>query len=102
MAEMLWILMLFQTRMLPETKRDNIISVWRWSGEELAASALLEDKVLGGIGFPGTAYDLLPYLSSFIRRVCSSFALLGARCELDWCEPVEARVWSVCVVVDPP
>ena len=28
--------------------------------------------------------------------------LIGACCELDWCEPVEARVWSVGVVVDPP
>ena len=28
--------------------------------------------------------------------------LIGACCELSWCEPVEARVWSVCVVVDPP
>ncbi len=28
--------------------------------------------------------------------------LLGACCELGWCEPVEARVWSAGVVVDPP
>jgi hypothetical protein len=28
--------------------------------------------------------------------------LIGACCELGWCEPVEARVWSVGVVVDPP
>jgi hypothetical protein len=28
--------------------------------------------------------------------------LVGACCELGWCEPVEARVWSVGVVVDPP
>src|SRR6266478_10033295 len=28
--------------------------------------------------------------------------LIGACCELNWCEPVEARVWSVGVVVDPP
>lgn len=26
----------------------------------------------------------------------------GAGCELGWCEPVEARVWPVGVVVDPP
>ena len=28
--------------------------------------------------------------------------LIGACCELNWCEPVEARVWSVGTVVDPP
>ena len=28
--------------------------------------------------------------------------LIGACCELSWCEPVEARVRSVDVVVDPP
>ena len=28
--------------------------------------------------------------------------LIGACCELSWCEPVEARVRSVGVVVDPP
>ena len=28
--------------------------------------------------------------------------LRGACCELSWCEPVEARVRSVGVVVDPP
>ena len=27
---------------------------------------------------------------------------VGACCELGWCEPVEARVRSVGVVVDPP
>jgi hypothetical protein len=29
-------------------------------------------------------------------------ALFGAGCELGWCEPVEARVRPVGVVVDPP
>ena len=29
-------------------------------------------------------------------------ALVGAGCELGWCEPVKARVGSVGVVVDPP
>ena len=57
MAEMLWLLILFQTRMLAKTKRENILSVWGWSGEELAGSPLLEDQVLAGIGFPGTAYN---------------------------------------------
>ena len=28
--------------------------------------------------------------------------LIGASCELSWCEPIEARVRSVGVVVDPP
>ena len=28
--------------------------------------------------------------------------LIGACCELSWCEPIEARVRSIGVVVDPP
>ena len=28
--------------------------------------------------------------------------LLGAGCKGYWGEPVQARVWSCCVVVDPP
>ena len=27
---------------------------------------------------------------------------IGACCELSWCEPIEARVRSVGIVVDPP
>lgn len=76
MAEMLWLLMLFQTRLLPETKRENITSVWQWSGKTLAASPLLEDKVLAGIGFPGTAYNTgrwreLGYLVTITKTIKS-------------------------------
>ena len=41
-------------------------------------------------------------VSSFIGRICSGFAPGGACCELSRCEPVEARMRSVSVVVDPP
>ena len=46
--------------------------------------------------------DLLPCLPSFISRVCSGFGPCWAGCKLGRCEPVEARVRSMCVVVDPP
>ena len=47
-------------------------------------------------------FDLLPYLSSLIRRVCSGSGPFWTGCKLGRCEPVEARVGPVAVVVDPP
>ena len=50
----------------------------------------------------GSPRDVLPNLPSFIRQSVSVLPLIGACCELGWCEPVKARVRSVGVVVDPP
>jgi hypothetical protein len=41
-------------------------------------------------------------MPSFIRRVCSGYAPGWGGLKLGWGEPVEARVRSVGVVVDPP
>lgn len=35
MAELLWILMLFQSNVTAEKKRENVQLVWSWSGEAL-------------------------------------------------------------------
>jgi 5-methylcytosine-specific restriction protein B len=57
MAEVLYVLTLFQSNMRPPTKRELVRTVWSWSGTELPADhPLLEDSVLGGIGNPGRAY----------------------------------------------
>lgn len=57
MAEALWILMLFQSKISPAKKRENILQVWSWSGAQLAEShPMLTDSVLGGIGSAGVAY----------------------------------------------
>lgn len=57
MAEFLFVLILFQSNMKPETKRDLVRTVWSWSGSTLPPDHPdLEDDVLGGIGSPGTAF----------------------------------------------
>ena len=57
MAEVLYVLTLFQSNMRPATKRELVCTVWSWSGTALSPEhPFLEDGVLGGIGNPGTAY----------------------------------------------
>src|SRR5690606_37384101 len=34
MSELLWVLFLFPSNIGAETKRDGVLRVWRWSGEE--------------------------------------------------------------------
>lgn len=57
-AEALWFLNLFPHpgTMKPETKREQVSTVWKWSGEDLPTSRFLDDDVLHGVGNPGTAY----------------------------------------------
>lgn len=58
MAELLWVLMLFQSNIGPAKKRESIQRVWAWSGRPLDISQpLLADAALVGIGNPGTAYN---------------------------------------------
>ena len=58
MAEILWVLMLFQSNIGPNKKRENVQLVWGWSGELLAADhPMLSDAVLEGLGSAGTAYN---------------------------------------------
>jgi len=60
MAELLWVLMLFQSNIRQVKKRETIATVWGWSGIDLDPShPLLHDDVLRGIGSPGTAYNTM-------------------------------------------
>lgn len=60
MAELLWVLMLFQSNIGPSKKRESIGRVWGWSGSDLDMSnPLLSDEVLMGVGSPGTAYNTM-------------------------------------------
>jgi 5-methylcytosine-specific restriction enzyme B len=60
MAEALWALMLFQSNIHPEKKRDRINEVWSWSGDSLVdANQMLADSVLGGLASPGVAFNTL-------------------------------------------
>lgn len=57
-AEVLWFLHLFPgpTTLKADTKREQIISIWSWSGEGAPISPFLDDAHLHGVGNPGTAY----------------------------------------------
>jgi 5-methylcytosine-specific restriction protein B len=58
MAEILWILMLFQSNVGAAKKRENVRLVWSWSGAELPEdNPMLSDAVLEGLGSAGTAYN---------------------------------------------
>jgi 5-methylcytosine-specific restriction enzyme B len=78
MAEILWILMLFQSNVGASKKRENVRLVWSWSGDELPEDhPLLTNAVLEGLGSAGTAYNthrwreiafLIAALRDFKRR----------------------------------
>ena len=58
-AEILWVLCLFPypSSMRPETKRELIAAVWRWSGEALPMThPALGTPLETGIGRPGVAF----------------------------------------------
>ncbi len=58
MAEAVWLLLLFQSNITPEKKRENTRAIWSWSGDTLPVThPFLADPVLAGIGHPGTAYN---------------------------------------------
>lgn len=60
MAELMWVLMLFQSNIRPKKKRETIGQIWGWAGTQLdLANPLLGDSVLQGIGSPGTAYNTM-------------------------------------------
>lgn len=57
-AECIWVLLLFPSNIRSETKRNLLLKVWSWSGENLNKDKrILNDTSLGGIGSAGTAYN---------------------------------------------
>ena len=58
MAESLWLTLLFPSNIGAGKKRESVLDIWSWSGEELSPShPLLENSVLEGIGSAGAAYN---------------------------------------------
>ncbi|WP_299363811.1 AAA family ATPase [uncultured Paracoccus sp.] len=58
MAESLWLTLLFPSNVGAAKKRENVLEIWSWSGDDLSAThPLLADAVLEGIGSAGTAYN---------------------------------------------
>ena len=72
MAETRWIIMLFLSNTLAQTKRKRVRDTWSWSGEELREKhPMLEDAVLGGIGSVGGFYaerDEIEYFLEVARK----------------------------------
>ncbi len=63
-AEMLWVMYLFPvpSSLKPETKREHIDQVWKWSGEELPDAPFdLGEALEQGIGTTGTAFGTLKW-----------------------------------------
>jgi 5-methylcytosine-specific restriction protein B len=57
-AEMLWMLLLFQSNINAQTKRDSVIRVWEWSGARLPPETPeLSDSTLVGVGSAGVAFN---------------------------------------------
>lgn len=54
MAELIWALLLFPSNINADTKRNQVVLVWRSGGGDIASDhPLLKDSVLGGIGSGG-------------------------------------------------
>jgi 5-methylcytosine-specific restriction protein B len=58
MAEMLWILLLFQSNVTARKKREGIRRVWSWSGDTLSdTEAMIADNVIEGLGSAGQGFN---------------------------------------------
>ena len=57
MAESLWLTLLFPSNVGAAKKRENVLEIWSWSGEDLSAPALLHKSAeRRGSPFPGQTY----------------------------------------------
>lgn len=63
MAEILWVMLLFPSNVGVTKKRENVRTIWSWSSDEIEEEhPLLADKVLGGIGSGGVAFNTYRWL----------------------------------------
>jgi 5-methylcytosine-specific restriction protein B len=66
-AEMLWLLLLFPSNIKGDTKRQNVMTVWSWSGETLDPANDLLSILDYGIGSGGQAFNTLrPWELTFL------------------------------------
>src|ERR1700722_1490789 len=56
-AEMLWILLLFPSKISGDKKRETVLEIWSWSGNPLDNQHSLLTILDNGIGSTGTAYN---------------------------------------------
>jgi 5-methylcytosine-specific restriction protein B len=77
-AEMCWVLGLCPSNTGPNQKRENIRTIWSWSGETLAAdSPWLSSPVLTGVGSAGPAFNFHYWRELvFLIRFATAFQAL--------------------------
>lgn len=78
-AEVMWFLHLFPSgsTLKAATKREQVLSIWSWSGEPAPTSPFLDDAHLHGVGNPGTAYFThRPSEFEYVLRVMIAFKSL--------------------------
>jgi len=57
-SEMLWLMLLFPSRISPDKKRETVTEIASWAtGTPILDTAFLTDEVLVGVGSAGTAYN---------------------------------------------
>jgi 5-methylcytosine-specific restriction protein B len=76
-SEMLWLLFLCPNNINPETKKEQITTVWEWSGRPLLESDALSTPVLEGIGSGGPGFHFLRWKElAFLIEVMLAFRAL--------------------------
>lgn len=96
MAEMLWVLMLFQSNVSASKKRENIEYVWGWSGSDFpVAQPLMADEVISGLGSAGQGFNRYraDELAWLIRMVDAFKKLPQGQREQYLREPWECAEW---------
>jgi len=96
MAELLWVVMLFQSNVTPIKKRENIKQVWSWSGSDFPLSnTLMKDETLGGLGSAGQGFNRYraEELAWLIRMVKAFHQLPRAQQEEYLSEPWHCAEW---------
>jgi len=60
--------------MKAQTKREQVQTVWQWTGEQAPNSPYLDDAHLAGVGHPGTAYMTYRYAEfEYLLRIVIAF-----------------------------
>lgn len=96
MAEVLWVVMLFQSNVTPTKKRENIKHVWSWSGSDFPLSnTLMTDETLEGLGSAGQGFNRYraEELAWLIRMVKAFHQLPRAQQEEYLKEPWHFAEW---------
>lgn len=73
-SEMLWLLFLCPNNINPETKKEQITTVWQWSNRPLPQSDALSTPVLEGIGSGGPGFHFFRWKElAFLIEVMLAF-----------------------------